>query len=231
MRKLKLIKSLALNLILSTLLAVGLYSCGSEDSNNGDNETGTEVIITKPDESVKNTEATKSSKTKVISRRDKELKVKSTSENAEIVEDFGDIGFEETYNFMDVDTPPMFDECNENVTKEEEESECFEKYLYKYLSKNIKYPESAKELNVEGKTYIGFVIDNTGVVSKVKVVKGSGDAYEKTEKAINEYIDAYHALDQAAIEAIKATPKTRPATVDNKPVNIQYVVPVVFKVE
>jgi protein TonB len=141
--------------------------------------------------------------------------------------DFGDVGYTDTYNYVDVDQPPMFDECEDKVTKEEMEV-CFEKFLLKNLHRNIIYPESAKELKVEGKTYIGFVIDNNGMISEVKVLKGAGSNYETTENAINNYIDAYYDLDNAAIVAIKATPKIRPALVDGNPVNVQYVIPVVF---
>jgi len=231
MRKLKLLKNLSLNVSLIVLLIVGLYSCGSEESTDVDQKTETEEVIIieteKPDD---NTEVKKATKTRVVTRKDENLKVNSKSEGAELDEDFGDIGFEETYNYLDVDVPPVFDECEEKVSKEEME-ECFEKFLMKNLHKNIKYPESSKELNVEGKTYIGFVMDKTGVISQVKIMKGSGAEYEKTEKAINEYIDAYNALDQAALVAIKATPKTRPAMVNGEPVNVQYVIPVVFEVE
>ena len=241
MRKLKLIKSLLLNISLGLLLFTGLNSCGSEDSSETESVSETEEVFIKKSDTDENSEAKEASKTKVIARRNKDLKVYSKTENADLegevlnedvdlVEDFGDIGFEGTYNYMDIDEPPMFDECEERVTKEEK-TDCFEKFLYKNLHKNIKYPEDAKELNVEGETFVGFVVDNSGVVSQVKVVKGSGAAYEKTEKAINEYIDAYNSLDQAALEAIKATPKTRPAMVNGEPVNVQYVVPVVFEIE
>jgi protein TonB len=139
-------------------------------------------------------------------------------------------GFEGTYNYVDVDEPPMFEECEGKVTDEEQEN-CFHKFLMTNISKNVKYPESAKELNVEGKVYVAFVVDKNGLISQTKVVRGSGYVYERTEEPINEYIDAYKDLDAAAVEAIKQTQKIKPAMVDNAPVSVQYTIPVSFKIE
>jgi outer membrane biosynthesis protein TonB len=226
----KMFKSLSLNVSLSALLLIGLYSCGSDSNVDTNTETDEVIIETVTTDEIAEPKTT--SKTRVIkTKRAKEnIEVNSESEDVELDVDFGDVGYADTYNYFDVDEPPMFDECEEKVTKEEME-DCFEKFLLKNLHENIIYPESAKELTVEGRTYVGFVVDNTGMISEVKILKGSGADYETTEKAINSYIDAYNDLDNAAIVAIKATPKTRPAIVNGNPVNVQYVIPVVFELE
>jgi outer membrane biosynthesis protein TonB len=231
MRKLKMTKRLPVAVILSVILLFGMYSCGSESDTNTDSETEVIIETTVPETEVE-VETTKTSKTRVIrsSRKQENIEVNSEAEDVELEVDFGDVGYTNTYNYMDVDEPPMFDECEDKVTKEEMQ-ECFEKFLLKNLHENIIYPESAKDLDIEGRTYVGFVVDNTGMISQVKILKGSGADYEKTEKAINNIIDAYDDLDNAAVIAINATPKTQPATVDGKPVNVQYVIPVVFEIQ
>ena len=239
MRKLIVPKSLFLNLTLIFLL-VGLYSCGGGDNAANDNDIDTEeVIIEIEDEGSANDvdsdaktdgDAHTGSDADADGSEREDMDVSSTSKDAELEVELENPGFEGTYNYSDVDVPPTFEECEGKVTIEEREK-CFQKFLMKNISGNIKYPESAKELNVEGTTYVAFVVDKTGVISQTKVVRGSGYIYERTEKPINEYIDAYNDLDAAAVEAIIQTQKIMPAMVANAPVNVQYTIPVSFEIQ
>ncbi|MEM9859494.1 MAG: TonB family protein, partial [Bacteroidota bacterium] len=45
---------------------------------------------------------------------------------------------------------------------------------YEHIKENIKYPEQAKKLGVEGKVYVQFIVDQSGALTDVKVVKGIG---------------------------------------------------------
>jgi len=234
MKKPNVTNSLFLNLTLIFLL-VGLYSCGEGDNSADDNDTDTEeVIIEIEDEGSANddTDADYNSDSDADSDVDerKDMDVSSKSKDAELEVELENPGFEGTYNYTEVDVPPTFEECEGKVTTEEQEA-CFQKFLIRNISGNIKYPESAKKLNVEGTAYIAFVVDKTGVVSQAKVVRGSGYEYEKIEKPINEYIDAYNDLDAAAVEAIILTQKIMPAIVANAPVNVQYTIPVKFEIQ
>ena len=235
MKKPIVFKSLFLNLTL-ILLLVGLYSCGGGDNSADDTDgTETEVIIDVEDTdegSTHDVNADSDSDADADAEVDvrEDMDVSSESEDAELEVEFDNPGFEGTYNYTDVDVPPTFEECEGKVTTEEQEM-CFQKFLMKNISGNIKYPESAKELNVEGTAYVAFVVDKTGVVSQAKVVRGSGYEYERIEKPINEYIDAYNDLDAAAIEAIILTQKIMPAMVANAPVNVQYTIPVKFEIQ
>src|SRR6187549_31185 len=44
--------------------------------------------------------------------------------------------------------------------------------LMKYLSMNIIYPPIAQEMGVQGNVYIQFIVDKTGLVKDVKIVRG-----------------------------------------------------------
>ena len=79
------------------------------------------------------------------------------------------------------------------------------------LSKNIIYPEKAKQNGTEGKVFLQVYIDETGKVIKTSVIKSAGDL-----------------LDKAAEAAIRKTSFT-PGIVNGKPVKVKVVIPIVFK--
>ncbi len=79
------------------------------------------------------------------------------------------------------------------------------------LSKNIVYPEKAKQSGTEGKVFLQVYIDETGKVVKTMVIKSAGEL-----------------LDNAAVAAIRKTSFT-PGIVDGKPVKVKVVIPIVFK--
>lgn len=44
--------------------------------------------------------------------------------------------------------------------------------MYKFIKKHIRYPKSARSLQLEGTVYVSFVVDGDGQVRDVKVVRG-----------------------------------------------------------
>ena len=83
--------------------------------------------------------------------------------------------------------------------------------LMKYIQKNVKYPPIAKEYNITGKVYISFVVDKSGSVTNVKVVRG---------------VDKN--LDAEAVRVIKSLPKYKPGKQRGKPVRVMFTVPINF---
>jgi protein TonB len=83
--------------------------------------------------------------------------------------------------------------------------------LMKYIQKNVKYPPIAKEYNITGKVYISFVVDRSGSVTNVKVVRG---------------VDKN--LDAEAVRVIKSLPKYKPGKQRGKPVRVMFTVPINF---
>ena len=84
--------------------------------------------------------------------------------------------------------------------------------LMKYLAENTKYPTIAKENGISGRVFIQFVIDKTGAVTKVKVLRGVDPA-----------------LDAEAIRVVKAMPSWKPGSQRGKEVPVTYQVPINFK--
>ena len=83
--------------------------------------------------------------------------------------------------------------------------------LMKYIQKNIKYPAIAKEYNITGKVFISFIVDKTGSVINVKVVRG---------------VDKN--LDAEAVRVIKSLPKYKPGKQRGKAVRVMFTVPINF---
>jgi TonB family protein len=84
--------------------------------------------------------------------------------------------------------------------------------LFEFLSKNIRYPESAKKEKIEGRVYVTFVISDEGVVKDVSVIRGV-----RTD------------IDNEAIRVVSAMPNWKPGTHNGKNVNVLYNLPMSFK--
>jgi periplasmic protein TonB len=86
--------------------------------------------------------------------------------------------------------------------------------LNKYLANNIRYPEIAKEMGIEGTVYIGFVIETDGSVSNVVV-----------KKSVHPSVDA------EAKRVVMQMPKWSPGKQNGKPVRVRMVTPVKFRLQ
>ena len=84
--------------------------------------------------------------------------------------------------------------------------------MMKYVSENIKYPEKAKEDGIQGRVFISFVVEKDGSVSNVKIVRGIGGG-----------------CDEEAARVIAGMPKWQPGMQKGKPVRVNYMMPVFFK--
>ena len=87
-----------------------------------------------------------------------------------------------------------------------------ESAMMKYVSENIKYPEKAKEDGIQGRVFISFVVEKDGSVSNVEVKRGIGGG-----------------CDEEAARVIAGMPKWQPGMQKGKPVRVNYMMPVFFK--
>ena len=87
--------------------------------------------------------------------------------------------------------------------------------LMKYLSENIKYPKSAQKNGVQGTVVLQFIVEKSGAISNVKVLKS-------VDKA----------LDNEAVRVVKAMKHFIPGyNEDHAAVRVLYTLPVKFKLE
>ena len=84
--------------------------------------------------------------------------------------------------------------------------------LREYLTKNVKYPEDARQAGIKGRVFVNFVIDPNGSVSNVKVLRGIGGG-----------------CDEEAMRVIKSMPKWNPGKQRGKFVRVSYTLPVNFQ--
>ena len=81
----------------------------------------------------------------------------------------------------------------------------------KYIQRNLNYPPIAEEYNITGKVYISFIVDKSGSVKNVKVVRG---------------VDKN--LDAEAVRVVKSLPKYKPGTQRGRAVNVMFTIPINF---
>ena len=86
--------------------------------------------------------------------------------------------------------------------------------LLKYLSSHINYPPMAAESNIQGRVVVQFVVDKTGKVGEVTVIRS---------------VDKE--LDREAVRVCKSLPKFVPGRQNGQPVSVWYTLPVTFKLQ
>ena len=88
-----------------------------------------------------------------------------------------------------------------------------QKAFGKFLGTNIHYPQAARENNIEGKVYIGFVVEKSGELSDLKIIKGIGSG-----------------CDEEALRVLKSSPLWKPGMTEGKPVRTSFTFPVTFQI-
>lgn len=83
-----------------------------------------------------------------------------------------------------------------------------------WVQKRVRYPEIASENGIQGRVYVTFVIETSGLVSSVSITRS---------------VDAL--LDDAAKEAVAASPKWEPGMQRGRPVRVRYSIPIIFQIE
>ncbi|SDK66471.1 protein TonB [Catalinimonas alkaloidigena] len=112
------------------------------------------------------------------------------------------------------EAPPAEEEVDEIflVVEEQPAPEGGMEAFNKYLSKNLRYPEQARRMGIEGRVFVEFVVDKDGSLNDVKAVKGIGAG-----------------CDEEAVRVVKAAPKWKPGKQRGRPVRVRMVVPIFFK--
>ena len=98
------------------------------------------------------------------------------------------------------------------VVEEEPEFPGGMEALYKYLGESIKYPQLAKENNIEGKVYVTFVVEKDGSIANPRILRDIGGG-----------------CGNEAVRVVKAMPKWKAGKQRGKNVRVQFNLPVSFK--
>ena len=102
----------------------------------------------------------------------------------------------------------------EELRDREEQLQCLNTWISRYLAKNIKYPPINRVMGTEEKIYIEFVINEFGNVESAKALRANSEA-----------------LAEEAERVVKMMPTFVPASQQNRPVKMRMVVPVNFRLQ
>jgi TonB family protein len=104
----------------------------------------------------------------------------------------------------------VFVVVEENATFMGGDLETFRKWILEHL----KYPESASEKGIEGKVILSFVVNQTGKVINVRILRG---------------VDPD--IDREAMRVVNSSPRWKSGEQGGKPVNQQFTIPIAFKLQ
>jgi TonB family protein len=88
--------------------------------------------------------------------------------------------------------------------------------MYKFIQKNIKYPQIAKEAGITGKCFLKFTIDKEGQVKDVIVMKG---------------VPACPECDKESVRVIQRLPNFKPGKMNGKVVRVSMMLPIKFEMQ
>ena len=86
--------------------------------------------------------------------------------------------------------------------------------LMKFLQQNIQYPKESLEKGIQGRVLVQFVVGKDGNLRNFKIVKSASPD-----------------LDAEAIRVCKAMPKWQPGEQRGQAVNVQYTLPIMFRLQ
>ncbi|MBP9849256.1 MAG: TonB family protein [Flavobacterium sp.] len=115
--------------------------------------------------------------------------------------------------FLVVEQIPLFENCK-NV-EQKEQINCFEEEMKKHIEKNLKYPKEAKESKIETRVIVTFEIEKDGKLTNIHT-RGRRSEYQSL-------------FEEEAKRIISLLPDFIPATQRKKPVVVNYIIPITFK--
>ena len=89
--------------------------------------------------------------------------------------------------------------------------------LLKFVNSHINYPAQAQDMNVQGRVFIQFVVEKNGSISAV--------ALNKSKIPGNDM-----GLIKEAIRVVNLIPPFKPGMQNGKPVRVNYILPINFKI-
>jgi protein TonB len=145
-----------------------------------------------------------------------ETVIESTETDQEEIIEIEEIEVEEEVEdvevpFAIIENIPVFPGC-EKVSKKRQR-DCFQEKINKHIRKNFRYPEIAKEMGIQGRVYVSFII---GVDGRVIMVQPRGP--DKN-------------LEKEARRIIENLPQMIPGKQRGKAVRVPYSIPITFKLQ
>lgn len=143
---------------------------------------------------------------------DNEAEVEDIELNAEVDQD--EIIEEYVYEAPEIEEEEIVEEEIFLSVEENPEFPGGPAKLLEYVQKNLKYPMMARESDIQGRVFVGFVVEKDGSISNVRVLRGIGGG-----------------CDEEAVRVVQSLPKFKPGKQRGNPVRVQYTLPIVFKLQ
>ena len=98
------------------------------------------------------------------------------------------------------------------VVEQQPEFEGGYEAMSRFISKNLRYPASARRMGIDGTVYVQFVVAKDGSISEVKTIRGiSADCDKEAERVVN------------------MMPNWKPGKQNGKAVFVRFVLPIKFR--
>ena len=108
-----------------------------------------------------------------------------------------------------IDEVPVFPGCEDASDKKA----CFQKMMTKHVNRNIRYPDLAMELDIQGRVATQFIIGKDGAIENVKM-RGP-----------------HQVLEKEAARIIAKLPKMEPGKHKGKNAKVVFSMPIIFKMQ
>lgn len=118
-------------------------------------------------------------------------------------------------NFNEVDRYPMFSDCDEMVSKQEQKI-CFETTLLMHFSKTLQDFEFVMDSEIRDTVFVDFMTDKNGTVSVLGIEKNA---------AIDDQMPEFNGI---ITQSLKSMPTVQPALKRGIPVNAKFRIPIVL---
>lgn len=106
------------------------------------------------------------------------------------------------------------EDINKKVFKVAEQMPSFKGNVNQWLASHLQYPAVAAENNIQGKVIVQFVVSRDGSVRDAQVVRGVDPS-----------------LDREALRVVNSMPKWNPGMNNGQAANVQYTLPITFKLQ
>lgn len=83
--------------------------------------------------------------------------------------------------------------------------------LMSFLKNNLRYPPEAKLAWIQGRVFVGFLVEHTGKIKDIRVLSG-----------VNEQ------LDEEALRVVHLMPEWIPGSIGGTNVDVQFILPIEF---
>jgi len=88
--------------------------------------------------------------------------------------------------------------------------------LVKFIQKNLQFPALAREAGISGKVFLKFIINETGEISDIEIIKGIPNCED---------------CNREALRVVKSMPKWKSAKMNERNVKCYYTMPISFKIQ